>query len=245
MTTTTNKTFRTLLFSFAALFAVVSASPAAEPAKTYIVRSVEPSAITIDGTIADSEWPAEGWEKGFAFPWRDRKTPRTEMCCVCDGKRLLFAFRCDDADLVLRGNLPEDEMAVADGDRVELFFGKDPEMKEYYCFEMAPAAAVLDYRAAFRRKFDTTWDCPGLTLAGKTRRGGYVVEGAIPLSSLKQMCGADLLAGQPIRVGAFRAEYTHVDGEQPDAAWISWIHPNSEKPDFHIPSALGTFRIHK
>lgn len=245
MTMATNVTSRTLLFSFAAFWSLVSATSGAEPAKTYVVRSVGPSAITIDAAIADSEWPAEGWEKGFAFPWRDRKTPRTEMCCVCDGERLLFAFRCDDADLVLRGAAPEDEMAVADGDRVELFFGKDAEMKEYYCFEMAPTAAVLDYRAAFYRKFDTTWDCPGLTLAGRTHRGGYVVEGAILLSTLQEMCGADLLAGEPIRVGVFRAEYSHVDGEDPDAAWISWIHPDSEKPDFHIPSALGTFRIQK
>ncbi len=241
----TNMTSRTLLFSCSVLLTVVSTTWSAERGKTYLVRSVSPTTVTIDGAIGDTEWPAEGWEKGFAFPWRDRETPRTEMCCVCDGKRLLFAFRCDDADLVLRGNLPEDEMAVADGDRVELFFGKDADMKEYYCFEMAPAAAVLDYRAAFRRKFDTTWDCAGLTLAGKTHRGGYVVEGAIPLSTLEEMCGADLLAGEPIRVGAFRAEYSHVDGEEPDAAWISWIHPDSEKPDFHIPSALGTFRIQK
>lgn len=223
-----------------------AADPSAQiPLKTYEVPSVAPGVITIDGSLGGSEWPADAWERGFAFPWLVRKTPRTEMCCVCDGKSLLFAFQCDEADLVLRGALPKNERAVAEGDRVEMFFAKDPDLREYYCLEMSPAATVLDYRASFYRKFEDSWDCPGLTLVTGTRRGGYVVEGSIPLATVQEMCGADLLQGEPIRVGAFRAEYSHVAGAEPEAAWISWVDPKVEKADFHIPAALGAFRLKK
>lgn len=215
------------------------------PSTTYTVRSVEPATITIDGVVGDSEWPVDAWERGFSFPWLTRKTPRTEMCCVCDGERLLFAFQCDESDLVLRGAVPEDESTVAQGDRVEMFFAKDAALQEYYCFEMSPAGTVLDYRASFYRKFDHSWECPGLVLRASTHRGGYVVEGSIPLTTLKEMCGADLLRGEPIRVGAFRAEYSHREDEAPEEAWISWNDPKVEKADFHIPSALGTFRLRK
>ena len=221
-----------------------SASQGSELAsQAYDVESVAPGAITMDGLLGNSEWPAEGWTADFSFPWRTIETPRTEMCCVCDGKRLLFAFRCDDLDLVLRGAVPENEMAVAQGDRVELFFAKDAEIKEYHCLEMSPAGTVLDYRASFYRKFDDSWDCPGLVLASSTHRGGYVVEGSIPLTTLQDLCGADLVKGQALRVGAFRAEYSHIDGDDPEEAWISWIHPQAKTPDFHIPSAFGTFRL--
>jgi len=239
---------RTTLLAVAALTLTNAAVSAAEQrpgaaAKTYYVQSVASGRIEIDGKLGDSEWPADGWEKGFSFPWRTRKTPRTEMCCVSDGERLLFAFFCDDADLVLRGAVPKDEMTAAQGDRVELFFAKDAELKEYYGFEMSPAGTVLDYRASFYRKYDRSWGCSGLKLAAATHRGGYVVEGSIPLATVREMCGADLSQGEAIRVGAFRGEYSHIDGEAPEEAWISWVHPDSETPDFHIPSAFGTFRL--
>jgi chondroitin AC lyase len=220
-----------------------NASQGKEPSsKIYRVQHVQAAAISIDGNLGDTEWPADGWEADFSFPWRKRKTPRTEMCCVCDGERLLFAFQCDDSDLVLRGAVPEDEMTVAQGDRVELFFARDAALKEYYCLEMSPAGTVLDYRASFYRKFDDSWDCRGLVLAAGTHRGGYVVEGSIPLTTLEELCGTNASQGR-LLVGAFRAEYSHTDSGVPEEAWISWIHPSVEKPDFHIPSALGTFHL--
>ncbi len=232
-----------MLVPVMAFVSMMGEHPAKSRSKVYLVRSVPADAITIDGMIDDSEWPADGWTSEFAFPWRQRKAPRTAMCCVIDGRRLLFAFQCDDPDLVLRGAVPEDEKMVAAGDRVELFFAKDAELKEYHCLEMSPAGTVLDYRASFYRKFDDSWDCPGLVLAACTRRGGYVVEGSIPSTTLRDLCGADLARGQSITVGAFRAEYSHTRTKAPEEAWISWIHPKAENPDFHIPSALGRFRL--
>ena len=228
----------------AAALSCAGTSPGSEPAgKVYDVQLVPEGTITVDGKLGESEWPADGWIDDFTFPWRTRKVPRTEMCCACDGKRLLFAFRCDDSDLVLRGAVPEDEMAVAAGDRVELFFAKDAAIKEYYCFEMSPAGNVLAYRASFYRKFDRSWDCPGLVLSARTLGDGYVVEGSIPLATLKTLCGVDFAEGEPLRVGAFRAEYSHVESDDPEEAWISWVHPKSEMPDFHIPSSFGAFRL--
>lgn len=219
------------------------AARAEQPTKNYTVPTVAQASIVIDGQLNDSEWPKEAWENGFAFPWRQCKAPRTEMCCVCDGQSLLFAFRCDDLDLVLRGAVPEEEMTVAQGDRVELFFARDSRLNEYYCMEMSPAGTVLDYRASFYRKFDPSWDCPGLVLATNTFQDGYVLEGSIPLSTIREMCGKGLAKDTPILVGAYRAEYSHRKGEGPDEAWISWICPKAEEPDFHTPSSFGAFRL--
>lgn len=211
--------------------------------KTYIVRRIERSVVTVDGILSAGEWPGDGWLRDFSFPWRDRSSPKTEMCCVTAEKRLFFAFQCDDSDLVIRASLPSEENAVAAGDRVELFFARDRALAEYYCLEMSPAAMVLDYRASFYRKFDDSWDCTGLVLAACTRRGGYTVEGSIPLTTLRELCGADLMAGEPVLAGVFRAEYCHSHSGPPREAWISWVDPDTDEPDFHVPSALGVFQL--
>jgi hypothetical protein len=213
------------------------------PPRTYAVQSVTENAIIVDGVLGDSEWPAGGWEMAFSFPWQRRKAPRTGMCCASDGERLLFAFQCDDADIVLRGAVPRDESLVARGDRVELFFAQDGSLDNYYCLEMSPAGTVLDYRASFYRKFDDSWDCPGLVVAARTHAGGYAVEGSIPLTTLRNLCETSSSPQQVILVGAFRGEFSHSGTGKPKEEWISWIRPKAEKPDFHIPSAFGRFRL--
>lgn len=212
-------------------------------ARIYDVASVGENAITVDGVIQQSEWPGHGWETDLVFPWQQRKTPFTEFCCVTDGNYLLFAFQCEDADVVIGGAEPRVELAVAEGDRVELFFARDLALSEYYCLEISPAGNVLDYKASFYRQFDDSWDCPGLAVAAKTRKGGYVVELAIPLTTLRKLTGFDRAEDQVIPIGVFRAEFSHTHANKPREEWISWVCPETEKPDFHVPSALGRFRF--
>lgn len=214
--------------------------------KTYLVAIVPEGTITIDGKLGKEEWLSSSWTTDFSFPWQSKQRPLTEFCCVSDGKRLHFAFSCEDQNLVLPPLQAVGESVVAAGDRVELFFATDDSVKEYYCLELSPNEKVLDYRAQFYRKFDNSWDCPGLLVASTVSDDGYIVEGAISWQTLSEMVGAGV--EQALLVGVFRAEFSNVVSGQatshkPKEEWISWIRPDSETPDFHIPSAFGQFQF--
>ncbi len=211
--------------------------------RAYDVTWVDEGTITIDGLLPSSEWPLHAWETDFVFPWERRKAPRTEFCCVTDGKQAFFAFRCEDVDVVVNGSETKRELAVADGDRVELFFARDLTLDDYHCIEIGPSGRVLDYQASYYRKFNDAWNCPGRVVATTIQETGYVVEFAIPLTTLRELTGLDWTTGCAPRVGVFRAEFSHTKSDKPKEAWISWVRPHTAEPDFHVPSAFGNFRI--
>ena len=45
--------------------------------------------------------------------------------------------------------------------------------------------------------------------------------------------------------GLYRAEFSRKADGAVDEAWISWKQPDSETPDFHIPSSFGALLISK
>ena len=70
--------------------------------------------------------------------------------------------------------------------------------------------------------------------------------------------------GSKIRFGLYRAEFSHdrsgrpvvkresihnrgrrLDGPPPLEAWMSWIDPKTEQPDFHVPTSLGWLEFSK
>ena len=233
------------LLTFPGCKAAAPPRPAPSREKSYQVSWLSEERIKIDGILSPGEWPGEGWLSDFSYPWRKEKPPRTRFCCVTDGKSVFFAFDCRDSDLVLHGRTPSREEKVAEGDRVEIFFSKDASLKEYWCMEISPAGRVLDYKAAFYRKFDDSWNLPGLEVEGRTYGNGYVVEGKFPVSVLENLTGVSFLEGRPVSAGVFRGEFSHSESPAVEEKWISWIRPASGKPDFHIPSALGVFRIQR
>lgn len=173
----------------------------------------------------------------FVFPWIDRPCPRTVFAAVSDGETFAFRFEVEDEDLVLD---PSDDPgeAVLGSDRVELFFATSPDLgTPYYGIEMDPRGGVFDYRAEFHRRFDPSWNFPGLEFVGRFPEGGYGVDGRIPLAVLRDL---GCLSGERLTAGIYRAEFSHgPDGVVQD--WISWIHPRTETPDFHVPASFGTF----
>ncbi len=211
-------------------------------AKTYEVRYLAEPAIRIDGRLDEPAWERAAVERGFIFPWREAEAPATEFRALADDHKLYFAFRVRDDDIVLAPNYRGKGDVVAE-DRVELFFAVDDELAAYYCLEMDPLGRTLDYKAARYRKFDFAWEFPGLDVAASRTDRGYVVEGALPLASFEKLGFPPLASGRPWRVGVFRAEFSHGSGEAPVEHWISWIDPKTPKPDFHVPAALGRFRL--
>lgn len=183
------------------------------------------SSIQVDGKLSD--WDNDYFVKGLTNPWNDNAKDQTQFDFKILDDHFYFYFKTMDLSPYI---MPfETEMSVAGGDRVELFFSPDKEAQNYYCAEMNPRGHVLDYKATFYRKFEREWNFKTLKLATKLNLGMYIVEGKVSLKELRE-----LGFGTEIYLGIFRADYYGVD----EMNWYTKTIPNSEKPDFHIPSAF-------
>jgi len=220
-------------------------------------------AITLDGRADEAAWAQANVERGFIFPWKTIPAPPTEFRAVCDERYLYFHFRVHDGDVVVLDQLRDEEDAVLE-DRVELYFAADAELHDYYCVEIDSRGRVFDYRGRYYRQLDPKWNLQGIEAQGAPTPEGYEVEARIPLSRLEAMGLPSLLAGERIRCGLYRAEFSHdrsgkqvvvketihnrgrkTEGPPPIEAWISWVDPGTAEPDFHIPSSLGFLELAK
>jgi hypothetical protein len=228
---------------------------------TYRVRRVPRAKIRLDGRLDEPEWSRANVERHFIFPWKKADAPPTEFLAFCDDEFLYFAYRVEDADIFVLDKLRDKEDAVFE-DRVEMIFSRDPQMRDYFCFEIDSRGRVFDYRASYYRQFDPKWKCKGLETAALPLAKGYVVEGRIPLTTFVQMGFPRLGPGEKILCGLYRAEFSHdrsgkpvvqretihnrgrkLDGPPPLEEWMSWVDPKTPEPDFHVPSSLGRLEI--
>lgn len=202
---------------------------------TYRVHTVHNANIRIDGQLDEPAWQLTEPLDQFTDPWRPG-APATHFKALIDGEYLYFAFEADDST-PRRGLDWRGEKTLDEEDRVEIYFAHDPELKRYYCIEIDPDGRVHDFLGSFPRQWDSDWTMPGLKTAGRSTPTGYVVEGMIPLARLAELGVPPLKPGQSWRVGLFRADL----GQGNDVYWISWIDPQMPQPNFHVPSAFGTF----
>lgn len=178
----------------------------------------------------------------FVFPWSDRPAPATGFRAHTADDRLHFRFVVEDSQVIVSDKW-KGESTLDEEDRVEIFFARDGSLSEYWCIEIDPLGRVHDYRARHYRRFDSSWNCPGLAVTGKRTPAGYDVAGSIRLSALGGLLGREVKRGTVLRVGLFRAEfYGATRGEARDN-WISWVRPDSREPDFHVPSAFREWTI--
>jgi hypothetical protein len=206
-------------------------------AQTYHVKKIPGNVMQITGRGDHKAWNKANILTDFSYPWEAEKAPATSFSALWDGEWLYCLYHVKD-DSVITLVKKNDKIEVGASDRVEIFMTRDVAMTPYYCLEMDATARVLDYRASYYRKMDYTWQWPHKQFIIKTaaRKDGYIVEIAISIKSLKDL---ELLQNKQIRAGLFRAECKSIRNGKADLRWISWIKPNSAKPDFHIPSAFG------
>ena len=203
---------------------------------------MESAAIEVDGFDSEEAWGKTTKDTRFSFPWKRVSSPETSFQAVYTNDRVFFFFEVEDRDIVIVPG--QEEKTVAGGDRVEIFFAADPEMKEYYCLEIDPTGKILDYKASFYRNFDDGWNLPGLRAASRKTSSGYTVEVSIPVEWFRKSCICDMQPGSRIIAGIYRGEFSRTDTGEIEQTWISWQDPGIEKPDFHIPSSLGFFVVH-
>jgi hypothetical protein len=230
--------------------------------KTYRAPLVADARITLDGRADEPVWAQAPPEKDFVFPWKAVPAPATEFRAVCDANALYFHYRVHDDDIVLAEPFTEELDAVLE-DRVEFSLAPDDKLSDYFWFEVDSRGRVFDYRAAFYRRITPEWQLEGLAVKAQTLEGGYQVEGRIPLSSIEKF-GISLVPGKRVRLGLFRAEFSHdrsgrkvsplesihnlgrhLAGPPPIEEWISWVDPATTEPDFHVPAAFGWLELVK
>lgn len=199
----------------------------------YHVRSVPGGAIRPDGVKDEKAWAEAKEIRSFVNPWNKEVSPETSLSMLKDDKYLCFFFEVSD-DEIVTAPVFQRERDIEKGDRVELFFSKDKDMREYYCFEIDPEGRTLAYAARHYRQMDYDWDVPaGYRVAARAHPGGYSVEGMIPLEFLE-----GLTHGEDVFFGAYRAEFSREDDKLVEN-WLTWVDPGTASPDFHVPASLG------
>ena len=194
------------------------------------------SEIQIDGDIDGMEWSRSTTLTDLYSPWAPAERDSTIFRCFFSQKYFNFCFEVIDRTLTVLEYT--DEITVAKGDRVELFFSPSSKLSSYYCLEINPNGYILDYKAQLYRKFNYLWNFNHRDIVGKITSTGYVVERRISLSELKKI---DIDLDKGFCLGIFRADFT---GENENyVIWYSWLNPHTKDPDFHIPSAFGKCKM--
>ncbi|MGC3943536.1 MAG: sugar-binding protein [Chryseolinea sp.] len=208
------------------------------PSTTYVAHKT-PGDFVISGDGSSPRWQQSTSLTEFRYPWETEIPSRTSFKSLHGDQWVYFLFDVDDLNVHVEVK-SNNKLEVIDSSRVEIFFRVNEQLSPYYCLELDPRGRVLDYIGHYHRQFDFDWIWPdgGLAVKASTRPGGYIVETAISKESLKTL---GLLAGgkQQLQAGLFRAQCTRTVVPKDHMRWISWIQPNSETPDFHIPSAFG------
>lgn len=207
----------------------------------YKVHFLPKNDIRVDGYVTDKSWESCDVIKNLACPWDTTASGTAQFKACYDENFFFFSFKVKDSIGLYQDE--KNEIAVANGDRVELFFSSDTTMSNYYCMEIAPNGNLLDYQASYYRNFNNTWNIQGTKIISKPNGNGYMVEGKIPVDFFKKLKNSKgSLKGHIIPAGVFRARKKNVI--DPEAfIWYSWVNPHVAIPDFHIPSALGRFEF--
>ncbi|TDU70904.1 carbohydrate binding protein with CBM9 domain [Prosthecobacter fusiformis] len=186
-------------------------------------------------------WNQATWIEDFQFPWEATPPPSTKFCAQWSHDSLHFCFRCVDKDLVL-GEGETLKERVLGSDRVEVFFAPDLTLDPYYAFEISPRGEALAYRAKHYRQFDWEWSCPELKVEAQVEAQTYSVQGTLPMSVLRDL---NILkpGATEFYAGVFRAEFSHKPDGSIHSGWMPWVNPQTERPDFHVPSAFGVFEL--
>ncbi len=209
--------------------------------KVYEVEKCD-QPFEITGAGKNPVWEQAAILTDFQLPWNDEVAQPTTFRALWTDTHYYFFYDVIDLDIVTPGD-GDDKRNVLPSDRIEIFFKSNGDMYPYYCLEMDPKGRVLDYIAEYYRETDFGWFWPDgeLEVKAKIYSGGYRVEGRISLSSLRELGILD--DNMQMETGLFRGDYYRVGAGKTAVRWISWIHPDSEKPDFHIPSAFGMLML--
>lgn len=197
----------------------------------------------IDGFLNEDIWSKVPAVTSFVNPWGGVNPP-TSFKAYHDQKYLYFAFQVTDPQVITHEVIFH-EMQIPREDRVELFFAPgnlaaniSGNYPHYYALEIDKNGRALSVERTIEKGgyFNLGWEMQSLNARGQYNKDGYVVEGQIALSELNSL---GVINHNEIRAGIYRAEFS-VNGKE-QANWITWVNPNTPKPDFHNNMSFGEF----
>ena len=225
----------------------MAARACGDDATSRLVVPFTSAEIRVDGKLDEACYQTPPQVETFAIAGQpNRQPPKTKAWLFWQRDRLIFAFDCEEADIVAAPP-SSNKHDVNHQDRVELYLWSGRAEDTYYCIEIAAAGALHDYAARFHRRFDDDWSLVGLKFAAARTAQGYRVEGTIPQAALAKM-GFRLEPGDPWRLGLFRAAFASSDaavvappavGPAVEPTWITWVDAKGPQPDFHVPESFG------
>jgi len=169
--------------------------------------------------------------KDFTYPWRKEASPNTSFAAYYNETHIYSLIYVKD----------NNKLEVIHSERVEIFFRIDDKMDPYYVLEMDPHGRVLDYKAKLYREFERRWQWPEpLDIKTEIGEGRYTLEGKVSLSLLKEL---ELLKGNQIEMGLYRGHCVKLENNKGTIQWMSWVDPNTPKPDFHVPASFGIMTL--
>ena len=193
-------------------------------------------AAVLSGCVSDGDGDA-GWIiNGLntctaAKPQRLTGKDGTVFTCgVRPDGRFHFRFDVKD-DAVCVAKTVKHPLDIANGDRVEVYFVPDAEMKAgYRCAEIDAEGTVLSYSVDEKKKFDWFWKFETLESKATRTDGGYAVEGSVAVRELESF-GVN---PRDFYLGVFRADMSE-PGKV--ATWCSGA-PMLLPAHFHQPAML-------
>lgn len=209
--------------------------------KTYNVNCIKRDTLKTTGKGNHFLWAKALVLTDFVSPWENKKPVKIEFRALWDTKNLFFCFTVFDTKIHIE--VKDDSInSIGNSDRVELFFRTDESLNPYYCLEIDPISRIMDFMAHPNKNFNFNWSWPknDITVKSYINRNNFTVEIAISILSLRDL---NLINGNKIDVGIFRAKYYEHENSIFVPTWISWVNPNTESPNFHTPSSFGVLNL--
>lgn len=208
--------------------------------KTYFIHPTPFKSNEINTLVPEDLWAKANILNDFSSPWNDSHPQKTAFRALYNEQFLFLKYDIEDQNLLVY-NHSDLNRAIGQSDRVEIFFRKNEELTPYYGLEIAPNGQIMDYKASLYRKIDQDWNWPRehLYTHGTITDNGYVMEVVIRLSFLDDL---GLLRVDVLEAGIYRGDCILLPDShqlQSQIKWITWVDPETDKPDFHIPESFG------
>lgn len=216
----------------------------AQMAHVYEFKSISNGLLSINGKGDNAIWNQANTLTSFMYPWNEGNPPPMTFQGLHDKDWIYGLYRVHDPKKILIYTDNNKKSDVLASDRVEIFFRKDDKMETYYGLELDPKGRIYDYRAHYHRQFNPDWTWPKgqLIVKAELNPEGYTLEFAVSKKSLKKL---GMIKGDVIEGGLYRGECVQLNGDKAEFKWISWVKPDSETPNFHIPSSFGILKLMK
>ncbi|PXY43164.1 sugar-binding protein [Flavobacterium hydrophilum] len=207
----------------------------------YKVNLINKEELKITGKGESDVWRKSEVLSQFISPWDSKEPSKIEFRALYDGANFFFCFTVFDTEIHI-DTTDDTADSINNSDRVELFFRPNHSLNPYYCLEIDTQARIMDFIAYPNKNFDFNWNWPKGDISVKSSKNdsSFTVEGAISLDSLNKL---NLIKGNKIEAGVFRAKYNSKINGNFEPVWITWIDPETETPNFHTASSFGVFHL--